>query len=105
MLSAHGRNRKLSQKSKFPLKNPGIHTGEAKLILAALTGGGLTKKQVSGCLLPFMHTDRNVAKPGSKHKVRINGINHKQALEIKASGGEKTQSPGPAVLLAHSRNL
>jgi len=106
MLSAHVRNQKLShQKSKFSLKNPGIHTGEAELILAPLTGGGLTKTKVSGCLLPFMHTDRNVGKPGLKHKVGINGINHAQTLEFKASGGEKTQSPGPAVLLAHSRNL
>jgi hypothetical protein len=104
-LSAHVRNQKLSQKSKFPLKNPGIHTGEAELILAPLTGSGLTKNKVSGCLLPFMHTYRNVGKPGSKHKVGINGINHGQTLEFKASGGEKTQSPGPAVLLAHSRNL
>lgn len=105
MLSAHGRNQKLSQKSVFPLKNPEIHTGEAELILAAHTGGGLTKKKVSGCLLPFMHTDRNVGKPGLKHKVGINGINCGQTLEFKASSGEKTQRPGPAVLLAHSKNF
>lgn len=51
-----------------------------------------------------MHTDWNLGKPGLKYKVGINGINHRETLDFKASGGEKTHSPGPFVLLAHSRN-